>query len=239
MAKSANLQSSSPGAGRRLIPVVRRRRYRKISGWAALGILIAALEPSGKSSEGSPRRQPPFKNVIIPGKAVGGIVPDSCHSDLERLFGAKNVRRSLVYVGEGETVSGSTVFESDSVYSLEIAWRDGSRGCHPSEILVRGSGWQTTEGLHAGLRLIEVERLNGKPFSISGFGWDYGGGIWSWNGGRLGAYSPRNIHPFFEDPDASNEKPAYPALIGDREIATTDPALRSANPTLSLIRVGF
>ena len=40
-----------------------------------------------------------------------------------------------------------------------------------------------------GTRLGRLTQLNGRPFTLSGFGWDYAGTVISWNGGRLGADS--------------------------------------------------
>ena len=47
------------------------------------------------------------------------------------------------------------------------------------------SRWQLDNGLRLGMTLAELVAANGKPVSFSGLGWDYGGGILDWHGGRL------------------------------------------------------
>lgn len=49
--------------------------------------------------------------------------------------------------------------------------------------------WTGPEGIHVGSTLAYVEKVNGKPFTISGFGWDYGGYAADFKGGRLASLS--------------------------------------------------
>ena len=37
--------------------------------------------------------------------------------------------------------------------------------------------WQTSNGIRFGTRLTELEERNGGPFTISGFGYNYGGNV--------------------------------------------------------------
>ncbi len=47
------------------------------------------------------------------------------------------------------------------------------------------SQWRTTHGIRRGMTLAEIEALNGRPFKLYGFGFDYGGTTLDWNGGSL------------------------------------------------------
>ena len=45
--------------------------------------------------------------------------------------------------------------------------------------------WKSAEGVTIGVSLRTLERLNRRPFRLSGFAWDGGGGVRNWSGGVL------------------------------------------------------
>jgi hypothetical protein len=48
----------------------------------------------------------------------------------------------------------------------------------------KASRWNLS-GITIGSSLAEVQKVNGKPFLVSGFDWDYGGFVADWKGGAL------------------------------------------------------
>lgn len=119
-------------------------------------------------------------------------VDDAVHrsdseADLIQRYGALNVRRDTIALGEGESAPGTTLFASDSLRRVEILWRDTIGFGHPYSVEIRGaaSRWIVAPGVSLGTTLAELERLNARPFLLFGFGWDYSGTINSWEGGRL------------------------------------------------------
>ena len=89
---------------------------------------------------------------------------------------------------------------------------------------VIGTAWKFENGLKAGMTIEEVEKINEKPFQISGFGWDYGGHA-NFEGGKLF----RKVNLTFKP--VTEEVPEY--LVGDKELSSTDKQLRAAKPVVA------
>ena len=50
----------------------------------------------------------------------------------------------------------------------------------------RRARWHTRNGIRIGTTAVALAKLNGRPFSVTGFGWDYPGRVINWRGGKLG-----------------------------------------------------
>jgi hypothetical protein len=120
---------------------------------------------------------------------------------LVRQFGAANVKDDSLAGGEGEMVAGTVLFPTDSLRRVEIFW-DDSAPPHTRISLLRVNGsrslWMVAPGVTLGTSLVDLETINHGPFTLSGFGWDYGGTVTSWRGGSLdtlwtGAGEPPSI----------------------------------------------
>ena len=88
---------------------------------------------------------------------------------------------------------------ANAVERIEIVWNDETG--HPFSVVVSGaSSLRGPNGLALEMSAAEVERVNGRPFSIYGWGWDYGGYVHDWQGGHLdrgtcrvvGGFEPRS-----------------------------------------------
>jgi hypothetical protein len=161
--------------------------------------------------------------TIVPGIRVGLIEPGMTAEALERAYGKTNVRREQMAGAEGETVDGARVF-ADTDHELEVIW-DSESPTQPRVFDVRiiGSAWTFENGLRPGLSIEQVEEINGRPFTILGFGWDYGGYA-IFKGGTLDAKIGLRFTP------ASADIPE--SLQGDIEISSTDAKLRALNPVV-------
>lgn len=139
--------------------------------------ILAPIEPAGPAKPWS----------IIPGVRVGPITNRTSESRIRALYGPENVRRKDILVGEGEPVPATVVYPDDPEKTFIIRWRDPSFRNLPESILFRGprSIWKTDKGLSLGSTLKEIETINGKPFTLYGFGWDYGGTVAGAEGGIL------------------------------------------------------
>jgi hypothetical protein len=183
--------------------------------------------------------------LIVPGERVGPVSRQTSEDTLRALYGADRVTPHLVELGEGLACRGSKVtWESGD--SLEIVWRDADAGTGVVSIHVKGQRWRTREGVGFGITLRELERLNGKPFELTGFGWDYAGTVISWSGGSLEASMSQTSaarlivrlapHPDDEQrltPEENGE------LAGDRNLSSARPALQKLNPRVYALIVLF
>lgn len=125
--------------------------------------------------------------LILSTGEKGSINAHTARSDLARSFGASKVADKDVDVGEGETEPGTLVFPNDPERLIEILWRDPDKKTEPKSATISGkkSRWHAVHGISLGTSLSELERLNGRPFHLAGFDWDYSGTILSWDGGVL------------------------------------------------------
>ena len=114
----------------------------------------------------------------------GPLRPDASAATLAEYFGYKNLADADIYVGEGYTEEATVVFGDSPSDRLEVFWKDKAARSGPLRVVVRQtatgfpmSRWHTPAGLTLGMRLRDIERRNGRPFRLSGFGWDYDGTV--------------------------------------------------------------
>ena len=135
--------------------------------------------------------------LIVPGKRLGPITLDTTRTDLEGLFGKTNVLDQPVETGEGPE-PGTVVFPGMPTGALAILWQRTLQGnlsyenhnrisdvriCY--QPLAAPCKWHTENGVSLGTNLKRLETLNGRAFQIEPWGYDLGGNISSWRGGRL------------------------------------------------------
>lgn len=136
--------------------------------------------------------------IIVPGERFGPITKETSESELIEIYGADVVRRVDLPVEESESLydPGTVIFPDDPLRKVSIKWHDEENYRYPSELYVWGDSslWKTDRGITLGTTVRELEVLNGKPFGLAGFGWDYGGTVLDSNGGVL-------VELGFEDPD--------------------------------------
>lgn len=163
----------------------------------------------------------PADNTIVLGKRVGLIKPGMTATDIERAYGKKNLQNMELPGPEGTTFPGAKLF-ADTERELEIVWDPENEAKKiVFDIRVFGAAWKFDNGLKAGMTIAEVEKINGKPFKIAGFSWDYGGYA-NFEGGKLAAKVSIRFNP------SSEEIPDY--LQGDKQISSTDKKLRVVKP---------
>lgn len=117
----------------------------------------------------------------------GTLGPLTTRAELEARFGKANVREETLPGAEGASTPALVVFADDPSRRLELVL-DGDDKEAPIQLLrVSGanSRWHDGNGLHPGMSLGELVNLNGAPVSFYGLGWDYGGNVQDWHGGRL------------------------------------------------------
>jgi len=203
------------------------------------GVLVALLAV-GLAAFGCQKRLASGAWEIVPGQRIGLVNLTEGEIDLQMGYGAQNVRQTVVHLGEGETASGTVVFPNDSTQRVEVLWHDTEHRRYPAAAILAGdkSLWQLPEGITLGTTLHDLERLNGRPFQLAGFGWDYAGAILSWNGGALDSIFGRDMRLFLKPPAGANGD-LYAQAMGDRPFSSSSHPMRAINPKIYRIRVEF
>lgn len=174
---------------------------------------------------------------------TGPFARDADERKLAQIFGAANVERADISIGEGNTEPGTAIFANDPLRRIDILWHDGY--ARPNVVIIRnGSTWPVAvSGLDKpvanGATLTEIEAMNGKPFTLTGFGWDLGGYANGWHGGRLGQpVGGCNLSLRF-DPASDAPGEALDRVNGDVEFLSTDSAVRQTRPVVIEIELGW
>ncbi len=111
---------------------------------------------------------------LDPATCSGVFGPDSSEALLIEIFGAENVQTGLVPGPEGMEFLATTVFADDPDRRMEFGWWDED-GRTRLSFVEMAPGQIGPLGLHLGMSVADVEAINGEPFEIGGFWWDYGG----------------------------------------------------------------
>lgn len=208
--------------------------------WAAA--LASALLSSPAGADPSVQATPSaVDTTIVPGQRLGALTVGGSEADLVRAYGTAAVETARVELGEGETALGSALFADDPLRRVEILWSDTLERREPTRAILRGpaSLWKLPEGITLGTTLLELERLNGRPFLLAGFGWDYGGVVTSWEGGELERALAGRVFVYLEPATGGRDSADYGSVLGDRDFRSDLPAMRRLMPRVYQLYVGF
>jgi len=165
---------------------------------------------------------------------TGPVRPNTREVDLVRLLGRKNVRRDIWTGPEGDKQPATVLFPGTDSEAW-VFWKNDAYKI-PADVLIprRGRSWRTAEGIHIGATLDTLVSLNGKHFRISGFFWDYGGTVRSWEGGQLDRFDPKLTVRLYPTADlATLPDSDIDAISGESAIVFSDtPALQRMNITV-------
>jgi hypothetical protein len=181
--------------------------------------------------------------VIVPGVRIGPIMPSSTESELRRVFGMAAVKAE-VEIGEGFTEPGLKIYKDDPARALAVLWNNDTPP-HPKTVLICQDvldgrcRWRTADDIGKRTTLSDLERRNGRPFVLTGWGWDYGGGVLSWEGGKLQAALRRRGGLMLTLCPRTNKDGEYvpavtadevTAVSGDKEISSSFPVMQKLDP---------
>lgn len=178
---------------------------------------------------------------IATGGTDGAIGPATTHADLAATFGS--IADTLIHMGEGQFEPGTVVHPGAPSERIEVVWSDSSR-TRPWRVQVTGDStvWSVGPGITLGTSLAELETLNGRPLSLTGFGWDYGGTVMGWNQGTLEPAllggNGRVILRLAVAPEAAASDDAR-QVSGDGVFPSDDPAMRRLDPRVRQIIVEY
>ncbi len=202
---------------------------------AAAPIPAAASEAAG-----------PMENVAEGGAAEVAFVlgcgapftPDATPATLAAAFGRENVVPETIDGPEGEPMNVTAIYPNDPDKRIEVSFANEEERTGLIAVTVRDhpSLWKGQGGYSFGDTIEAVEKANGGPFAVSGFGWDYGGFVTDWKGGKLkeagGCATTVRFSPEADD--------IAPGIQGDGvNPLSTDPAVRKAQPKVTMFGIGW
>lgn len=177
---------------------------------------------------------------------------DTTEADVIAAFGQENVEYKTVPGAEGMETNATVIFPNDPAKSLTIFWWDDSKRARPAAVTAQADFsadpdgmnpwkrdilWQTSEGLKIGSTVADVEKANGKPFKISGFGWDYGGFAISWEGGKLDAAQRNGCNLLMRFSPQGETTPE--GALGDVEVMSDSKDIAASNARVIEISISY
>lgn len=196
----------------------------RLLGRAAFALLAAGASPAGAE-----------ENVLA---CEGPFAADGSEARLVAAFGKASVAFQEIDGPEGTKVMATIVFGKDEQRRIAVSWHDQKKRQRPSNIEL-GPAWRLANGLRRDMPIAEVEALNGRPFALSGFEWDYGGYVTDWKKGRLERL-PGGCNAIVGfGPDDAATSAARDRVSGDKAFASDSKAMRAVKPRIGVISVGY
>lgn len=169
----------------------------------------------------------------------GAFARDTSHERLVKEFGARNVAFRTIDGAEGEKLKATVIYPNDDERRVEVIWWDEKGRRRPGSIRTSGQGWTAPHALRVGMSMSEVERINGRPFALSGFGWDYGGAASDWKGGALASVPGGCTLLVIFTPDERAPEKELTAVSGDQEVLSSNRNLRAVKATVQQVSIGY
>jgi hypothetical protein len=193
---------------------------------------LLALSSSPASAEAAAMR------VI---KCEGSFGRNASHASLVKAFGNNNVVYREIEGVQDKKTKASILYPADPKARLEFIWQDVRARRRPALIRAKDqSAWAAANGIRIGTALADVEKMNGKPFNLSGFDWDYGGRVTDWRGGALAKPQPGGCTlgiEFVHPEDAPEE--SLTKVSGDREILSDHADMRAVEPYVAVMTFSY
>jgi hypothetical protein len=178
-----------------------------------------------------------------PARAVactGNFAKDSGHLKLAQVFGSQNITFADVDGDDGATLKASVLFPKDPKRRLEVLWDDDITRAGTRMIVIDGqSTWTAPKGLRLGLPLAALEKLNGKPFKLLGFGKDGLAPVSDWNDGSFNTWPADCMLGLRLKADPKASADARAAVAGEKEFLSSDAAVRAVKPAVGEILLAY
>ena len=173
--------------------------------------------------------EPP--RVIVCG---GVFAKDTSHIKLAQMYEAQNIAYTEVDGPEGSKLMASVLYPNDPKRRLEVLWQNDAMRSDLSVISINGqSTWIAPKSLKLGVPLATLEKLNGKPFKLSGLD------VSDWMGGGLATLPGGCTMGMKFAPDPKTPADTRSQLSSDKEFMSSDPVFRAAKPTVQEITIGY
>jgi hypothetical protein len=172
--------------------------------------------------------------VSIPTQDLNEVLTCINAKGLVSKYGAKSVILDTAIISGDDTLKGAIIFPGTAKQAT-VYFHEGKI----SDVSIQGesSAWKTASGLYLGLPLQEVEKLNTKNFTISGFGWAHGGSVVSWEGGKLAGDSTLTHLISFRNKRQNISVEEFTKVSGEAEFDVRHPSIQQMNPVLEQITI--
>ncbi len=185
----------------------------------------------------------PRKPAPPPARALacsGPFAKDTNHLQLAAKFGSENLTFTDVDGPNGAKLKASVLFPKDPKKRIEVWWNNEASRSDLSLIVISGqSVWLAPKGVRIGLSLAALEKINGKPFMLSGFDSENASAVSDWQGGALASLPGGCKISVRFAPDQKASAEARSEVSGDKTFASSDANMRAVSPKSIEILIGY
>ncbi|MTB50857.1 hypothetical protein [Lewinella sp. W8] len=161
--------------------------------------------------------------TFTPGKRIGMITATSTPQTIAADYGEENFVSDSIHLGEGYFIPGYRLFP-DQAGELSVIFPGGEINLKDLQITIDApdtTWYGRGTGIRIGTTLAELNELNGNPFELMGFDWDYGGVVTDWRGGNLEDYRIRLAYDY----EGRRNEGIPMSIVGDKRIMSDLPEL--------------
>lgn len=209
------------------------------AGWFLALLLAGVVSPTAAQS-------PSGTNPSQLELSCEAFPPTTTEAGLVARFGREHVVRDSIVGFDDGPQPGTVLFRDRADARAQVFWEDPATRRRPSLISVRATGtaWMTASGIVPNMTLRDLEKMNGRPFRMSGF-WGEGGTggrVISWAGGRLESRNASGcellvqLQPAY---DGSEEQTAFRQVRSGPNFSSGHPALQRLNPRVVSLSLWF
>ncbi len=150
-------------------------------------ITLTEIDALNKISSTSPPPPATVLEYLITDTSFGKINKATNYNDLEKMFGKNNLRDTINYGAEGMDSFIVTKIFSNSPKEIVVNWQIDKFHIAIATVdcWMDNSLYHNVDSLTIGSTLQKLAQANGKKINFYGTGWDYGGLITSYNGGKF------------------------------------------------------
>jgi len=172
--------------------------------------------------------------ISVPTENLNDVLACADAKGLIAKYGERSVILDTSIISGDDTLRGAIIFPG-TAKQASVFFHEGKI----SDVSIQGesSAWKTSSGLYLGLSLQEVEKINAKNFTISGFGWAHGGSVVSWEGGKLAGDSTLTHLASFRNKRQNISVEEFNKVSGEAEFDVRHPSIQQMNPTLEQITI--
>ncbi|MEP9379815.1 hypothetical protein ABLE91_24095 [Aquabacter sp. CN5-332] len=169
----------------------------------------------------------------------GPWAPNTTDINIMADFGQQAISHTEVMQPDGSMAPGSVLLANEPKLRVDIAWADAIGYSVPTRVAFTEETRWSVAGVTIGTSIADVEKANGRPFRMVGFGGNNGGVVMDWRGGQLANLAgPCRLGVQFSI-SALASNAAQARASGPKVFSSSDPAIRALSPTVGLFWVNY
>ncbi len=187
------------------------------------GKKVAAVKDTVPGATVSKTGEGPDARYVVTEQSFGLVPLDATFETLIRTFGKERVSDEKMYrAPDTDEMVVKTIINKNRIDEIIIQWDDSlfHKRILSIEALRENHPYKTTDGIHYGTTLAELVKINGAKISFSGFGWDFGGLLNDFHGGKLSYKEGKPTISYDLDVNLTQN---YDEIMGDQVIDTDMP----------------